>query len=377
MRITIVQGPFLPVPPLLGGAIEKLFYPLGKLWAAQGHTVTHLSCAFEGLKEKEREDGVEYMRIPSARATRNALWNKVIDLRYAARALKVLPEADVLVTHTFFMPLLAGPKHGKIYVHAARFPKGQLLLYRHAARIQFPSQAVLREALRQTPQLRERFRVISNALSTLPATKPRQAPQAPFRLLYAGRLHPEKGLELLLRSLALLPEAFQKQLKLRLVGPHEACAGGGSEAYLAKLKALARKTSAQVEFEGAIFDAEKLAKEYAQADLFLYPSLAEKGETFGIAPLEALSHGVPVLVSALECFGDFVETQGPAQNGFVFNHRAPASEQELARALRGALGRAKEWPALSEAARQTAARFTLERVAGLFIEDFEEILKNS
>lgn len=43
MRITVVQGPFLPVPPLRGGAIEKVMSGLGETWARQGHAVTHIS----------------------------------------------------------------------------------------------------------------------------------------------------------------------------------------------------------------------------------------------------------------------------------------------------------------------------------------------
>jgi hypothetical protein len=37
MRITIVQGAFLPVPPVLGGAVEKIWFALGKEFASRGH----------------------------------------------------------------------------------------------------------------------------------------------------------------------------------------------------------------------------------------------------------------------------------------------------------------------------------------------------
>ena len=33
MKITIVQGAFLPVPPLMGGAVENIWFALGQDFA--------------------------------------------------------------------------------------------------------------------------------------------------------------------------------------------------------------------------------------------------------------------------------------------------------------------------------------------------------
>ena len=63
MRITVVQGAFLPVPPLLGGAVEKVWFNLGKEFARRGHEVTHVSRAFKDLPAHEVIDGVSHRRI--------------------------------------------------------------------------------------------------------------------------------------------------------------------------------------------------------------------------------------------------------------------------------------------------------------------------
>ena len=61
------------------------------------------------------------------------------------RARKILPEADILVTHAFWAPLLLPKdKFGKIYVHVGRYPKGQMCIYKKADRLQVPTQAVAR-----------------------------------------------------------------------------------------------------------------------------------------------------------------------------------------------------------------------------------------
>ena len=103
-----------------------------------------------------------------------------------------------------------------------------------------------------------------------------------------------------------------------IVGPAEEKLGGGGESYLASLKHSAKRANNRVTFAGPIFDAVELEQTFRGAKLFVYPSLAERGESFGLAPLEAMTHGCAVLVSKLECFGDFIRD---GETGFVFDHR--------------------------------------------------------
>jgi glycosyltransferase involved in cell wall biosynthesis len=62
-------------------------------------------------------------------------------------------------------------------------------------------------------------------------------------------------------------------------------------------------------------------------DIFCYPSLAERGETFGVAVAEAMSARCAVIVSALACFSDLAED---GETALVFNHRAGHPEALLA-----------------------------------------------
>ena len=43
MKITIVLGAFFPVPPLLGGAVEKVWFALGPEFVRRGHEVVQIS----------------------------------------------------------------------------------------------------------------------------------------------------------------------------------------------------------------------------------------------------------------------------------------------------------------------------------------------
>ena len=51
MRITIVNGFFLPVPPISGGSTEKSWYNLAREFVARGHSVTMVSRRWSGFPE--------------------------------------------------------------------------------------------------------------------------------------------------------------------------------------------------------------------------------------------------------------------------------------------------------------------------------------
>ena len=126
MRITIAQGAFLPVPPLRGGAIEKVWFQLGKLFAAQGHEVTHVSRLCDELPENETIDGVHHLRVPGYSTPSSPVKLKFLDYLYSRRVKKALPDADILVTNTFWLPILARhARFGRRYVHVGRFPKAK------------------------------------------------------------------------------------------------------------------------------------------------------------------------------------------------------------------------------------------------------------
>jgi glycosyltransferase involved in cell wall biosynthesis/predicted metal-dependent phosphoesterase TrpH len=106
---------------------------------------------------------------------------------------------------------------------------------------------------------------------------------APRRLevLYSGRITREKGAELLAEAFL---QARKQEPRLHLV-----LAGGGPEQ-----EQLAERLGAHATFLGWLSGAE-LARTYANADLFLFPSATD---TFGQVILEAQASGLPVVAVA-------------------------------------------------------------------------------
>ena len=107
-------------------------------------------------------------------------------------------------------------------------------------------------------------------------------------ILFLSRIHPMKGIELLIDAFAMVRE---KNKDLALV-----IAGDGEEAYVRELRergARSREQGAEIFWTGHLSGKMKAAA-LAAADVFVLPSASEN---FGIAAAESLAAGVPTIVS--------------------------------------------------------------------------------
>jgi glycosyltransferase involved in cell wall biosynthesis len=143
----------------------------------------------------------------------------------------------------------------------------------------------------------------------------------PF-VLVMSRIHPKKGLELLLQTFAELISEKRFQ-HWRLV-----IAGDGDSAYVQSLKKMARENRVEnhILFPGWLEGAEKVSA-LRSADLL---ALASHQENFGLCVVESLACGVPVLVSTQVNLCREIEA---ARAGWV----APLNPKDLKEALQAAL----------------------------------------
>jgi glycosyltransferase involved in cell wall biosynthesis len=376
MKITIVLGAFLPVPPVMGGAIEKSWFALAQEFVSRNHDVTIISRLLPQFARHEIVDGVRHIRVRGFDMPRSLLRLKILDLFYSQRARRALPAADILVTNTFWLPLLIrGSSRGKIYVHVGRYPKGQMRFYGRAARLQAPSREV-------ADAIKGEAASSAHKVIAIPYPRPQMIfAGAPLPLearakivLYLGRVHPEKGVHLLVEAFARLRRGEFADWKLIIVGSTDPREGGGGEAYLRQLRQSAADARDRVVFRGPIFDAAVLEEEFRAARIFAYPSLAARGETFGLAPLEAMTHGCAVLVSNLGCFRDFIL---PNETGFVFEGSAPDPADSLVVAFRNALSDPVRLERIARAGQLKSEEFSRASVADEFLIDFEKLISNA
>jgi glycosyltransferase involved in cell wall biosynthesis len=105
-------------------------------------------------------------------------------------------------------------------------------------------------------------------------------------LLFLGRIHPKKGLDLLLPAWQAI-QTHYPDWRLRIVGPD-------NQGHLEAARKLAVDlTLKRVEFTGALYGRDKWAA-YQGADLFVLPTYSEN---FGMTVAEALAAGTPAVVS--------------------------------------------------------------------------------
>ena len=105
-------------------------------------------------------------------------------------------------------------------------------------------------------------------------------------ILFLGRIHKIKGIDILIEAFSKLKEELQG-VKLVIAGP--------DDGYLDRLKLMVDKLSIEddVIFPGPLYEKEK-SEAYVDADVFVLPS---KYESFGNVVLEAMAHNTPVIVT--------------------------------------------------------------------------------
>ena len=108
----------------------------------------------------------------------------------------------------------------------------------------------------------------------------------PRRLLFLSRIHPQKGIDILLRAWARI-ERQRPDWELYIVGPDNG-------EYFLQMQALAKDLRIErVTFPGPAYGYEK-SQAYWSAELFVLPT---HSENFGLVVAEALAHGVPAIVT--------------------------------------------------------------------------------
>jgi len=190
----------------------------------------------------------------------------------------------------------------------------------------------------------------------------------PLTVGFVGRLHPEKGLGLLVRAACMLAaRPGLPEWRLRIVGPAGVREGGGGEEWVGGLRSEAAKAlGGRVEWLAPEFDPVRLAGVYGGIDVFCYPSLADGGETFGVSLAEAMAARCAAVVSSLECFGDLVSD---GETGLVFDPSAPDAGRLLADCIGRLISDAGLRGRLAERGQQHVRRFDYPQVSRLILGD--------
>jgi len=250
------------------------------------------------------------------------------------------------------LPTLA-TLHGPMVGRDGLLPPSSRMSLARAHRIVCCSQWTLVHAREQLPELTDRLSLVVNALR-FPGKRPSWKHPSTPRLLFAGRLAKEKGLDVALAALSLLPEDFH--LSLAGEGPAQAAA----------LQQLEQQgLSHRVHFLGRL-SPPALLEEMGQSLALIVPSHVEG---FGLVALEASWVGCPVVASEV---GGLPEVVLDQQTGLLVTPKDPAALAQAALQL----WQRPEWTRqLSSQARQRVDQtFCWETFVEQYLQIYQQVL---
>ncbi len=193
--------------------------------------------------------------------------------------------------------------------------------------------------------------VIYNAPeSTVVAAAPASstAPDQRRRLVYMGSFMEYKNVECLVSGMRFLPE-FELVLLSKV-----------SEERKIQLQKLAGKWSNRIVFRNGVTDS-KYAEELSDAFAFVS---ASKDEGFGIPLVEAMRHGVPIVVSDIPIFREIA-----AEAGSFFD---PASPEDFANRIRE-LQTPTAWESASSCSKKRESAFSWDESASKLLAVIENL----
>jgi glycosyltransferase involved in cell wall biosynthesis len=205
------------------------------------------------------------------------------------------------------------------------------------------------------------------------------------KLLFVGRISPEKGLHNLLDALKIVIQKYP-ETQLQIVGPYkpaptEFIASLSDESTVASLAQfvpekyyshlqtkLSPEIAKNVSFVGSIKHSQ-LVKLYQQANILINPSLSE---SFGMSLVEAMATGIPVIASKVGGMTGIVEE---GKTGFLVESDNPNA---LAEAIIKLLAEPQLRTSMGEAGYERVLNyFSWDKVAESLLINYYRVVENS
>lgn len=410
MRIAFVNQPWdLFVPPVQRASIPIWTYQVASRLAHHCQ-VTVYSRLAPGLEPREKANGIRLRRV-STRSDELSL--RVLEVRrrlvgcrprrpifgspwyYLNYGLQIAQElshegCDVVHVHNFpqFVPVMR--QHN---------PRARIALHMHCEwasqldrRMTEPrleqadwvigcSQYITQRVAESYPRLASRCRAVYGGVDADCFTPPLDRPfSKPYRLLFVGRVSPEKGVHVLLKAYDRIVQSLP-DVHLDIVGPASvpppefiiplsdnpkvaALEPHFQDGYRARLQSLVPPDKQeQVRFLDHL-PHQELAEHYRHADLVIVPSVWD--EPFGLPVVEAMACGRPVVATRSGGIAELVEH---GRTGMLVE---PDDADALAEATLALLADEPLRRSMGQAARRRACeRFSWDRIAADLMELYE------
>lgn len=273
LHVALLAPPWYQVPPAAYGGIESVVADLANQLVGQGHRVTLIGHAGEGLTAEV----VGTYDEPQG----DRIGDSAVEVAHAAAAQNMIAQLtpDVVHDHSLAGPLLAASRPCPTVVTMHGPPTPDIAMMFHALRSDVGLVAISDSQREQAPQL-PWLSTVYNAV---------EVDQYPFRpqkddfFLFLGRCTPDKGVHLAVQ--AARDAGRPLVLAMKCSEPHE------QEYFDAEVKPL---LGPDTDFVGEVGGERKLDL-LARARALLFP--IQWDEPFGMVAIEAMACGTPVVGS--------------------------------------------------------------------------------
>lgn len=329
-KVLMVAGPFHPVPPLRGAAVETWMYEVSKrLTSFEPHIV---SIADPFYPAREHKEGIFFYRIHFSRLYKRLFQKltKLDPLSYPKRVAQIIAEVDpdIVHMHQFTrwldqMTKVISKESMKTILHmhneSSVIPETEVDAFVGCSKFIVDSYA--KTALRSKSFSHLYCGVDLTRFMPFWQVQPlRDDVRSRFGIgrdeficLYVGRISPEKGLEHFIQSALLLQET--DNVRFFVVGdmPQK----GERRRYADDMMRMAAPLGDKIKFVGD-FPPRKIHLLYLLGDLLVLPS---NSEAFSMVGIEAMATGLPVIASQK---GGIMEYIVDGMNGLFINGGVPS-----------------------------------------------------
>jgi len=255
--------------------------------------IEYTGAGYPASWERALDLGLSRVGMPRVRAQRS--------YRPLVHAMQDMPPSIVVTHNAPNLPgMLSETPHSSVFYGHNDLPRG--MSRREATRMLAPAAAVVavsedlatRISDRVSATVAQRIHVVENGVDTA-AFHPPQNPRTPgvARVMFVGRVVPEKGPDVLLRAVA---EMAREDVEVVIVGSQGFDATAVLSPYERQLRDMGESIRGRVEFRPFV-DREQLAVLLRSADVFVAPS--RWAEPSGLTVGEAMATGLPTVASSI------------------------------------------------------------------------------
>jgi glycosyltransferase involved in cell wall biosynthesis len=399
MKIALVSGGWIRVPPQEGGGAEAYIFNLAKQFTRMGQEVTLIDRKHTPNDDAvEHIDGVKIVRLVSAKVNvHNFTVNFVLtQILFGLQVIKWLKSTDYHIIHVYTsilgLVLTMGGKKIKnnlVYgSHGLRRDKAspgladrialalENQLVKRAKKTTIANEIIAEKLARQARVKAEKVQVIPIGVDIEqfnPDLDVRNVRQkyglgGKRNILFVGRICAEKGVEYLVKAADIIVNRLgEDNVQFLIVGPAEQFGTDGKtqSPYKAQIIRLIKDFGLQeaIRLTG-IVPVDGLRRLYTACDVVVIPSVVDLDPQVQI---EAMASGKPVIGTRV---GTMPRRIKDGQSGFVIN---PADEKQLAEKIQYLLDNPAERGKMGVYARKLVSeQYSSDKMAVRMLEVFED-----